>query len=398
MAVFIVVLSMFSFSVLVKAENEKIYIDSLTGVGFAVPEGWKETPLMEERETIKVKYIHESDDGATILFGSFDLWGQLSDNEKSGFSRSDMNHLTMFGGLSNEELLEIIGYDKLDAKIDTVRYNGNEYFKIEFDMGISVLDYSTNIKNTVLMHGDNGYGYTFWYGDLEEKSHYQEFEEMIESVKYRKSVKSTNQVITIDENGDLHFDFVYLILCFIITVAVYSLPIFIYRYVIRKRTLPEDKAKKATIIYAVISFIVMIVFIGGTPGAAIILWSYVNYSVLTTPTKKELDSRFVNSTEEMNGETEKADDENIASFENKTKPEEIFDNELKTNQIDEYIFEQETIISSENTEKIKCEVKPLAFEKTPPKVLFCRKCGAKLLEDSDFCHKCGFRIIREDIK
>jgi hypothetical protein len=31
----------------------------------------------------------------------------------------------------------------------------------------------------------------------------------------------------------------------------------------------------------------------------------------------------------------------------------------------------------------------------PPKILFCRKCGANLEEDSRFCRKCGTEIKEE---
>jgi len=43
-------------------------------------------------------------------------------------------------------------------------------------------------------------------------------------------------------------------------------------------------------------------------------------------------------------------------------------------------------------------ISPKAAVLKTKKVLFCRKCGTKLLDDSDFCHKCGLRIIKENIK
>lgn len=36
------------------------------------------------------------------------------------------------------------------------------------------------------------------------------------------------------------------------------------------------------------------------------------------------------------------------------------------------------------------------IEETTPKIMFCRKCGEKLIEDSDFCGKCGTKIVRGD--
>lgn len=34
-------------------------------------------------------------------------------------------------------------------------------------------------------------------------------------------------------------------------------------------------------------------------------------------------------------------------------------------------------------------------EETTPKIMFCRKCGEKLIADSEFCGKCGTKITRE---
>lgn len=34
-------------------------------------------------------------------------------------------------------------------------------------------------------------------------------------------------------------------------------------------------------------------------------------------------------------------------------------------------------------------------EKSLPQICFCRKCGNKLLEDSDFCSYCGTQVVRE---
>ena len=33
---------------------------------------------------------------------------------------------------------------------------------------------------------------------------------------------------------------------------------------------------------------------------------------------------------------------------------------------------------------------------TTEKVLFCRKCGEKLIDNSQFCRKCGTAVIKED--
>ena len=58
------------------------------------------------------------------------------------------------------------------------------------------------------------------------------------------------------------------------------------------------------------------------------------------------------------------------------------------------IFEKGFKISlpeDRNEEKNIIEKK---IQNTSAKIMFCRKCGTKLLSDSEFCHKCGARILR----
>lgn len=72
----------------------------------------------------------------------------------------------------------------------------------------------------------------------------------------------------------------------LLTFAVYSLPMVIYRLTL-KEPLDKGDARKMAIIYGVISFIIMtalLVFLGGsarTSGAGI-LWAWVNYKILSS--------------------------------------------------------------------------------------------------------------------
>ena len=72
----------------------------------------------------------------------------------------------------------------------------------------------------------------------------------------------------------------------IVTILIYSVPVAIYRYAIRKRPLSRKKAIWFTIIYAIIAFIVMSIVkeaIDGEPakGGGLALWSWVNYMMLS---------------------------------------------------------------------------------------------------------------------
>ncbi len=403
---FVAILIVSSFSVLVIAENTNTYKDSVTGVSFTIPQGWNETPLNEEREYIKVKYLPENKDGASIQFGYADIWGQMSDSDKFGYSRSDFNHSAIMDSITNEEILQMIGYDSLVAEIDTVYYNGTEYLEITIDTEMSVFDVSSDVTIITLLRFDNGYWFQFVYGDMKEKSHYQEFESLINSVEYPYFAKTSNEIIDIDSDGNLQFNFQNLILSLVITIVVYSLPIIIYRYGIKKQVLPEKKAKKITIIYGIIAFFVMAILLGGAPGGAIILWSFVNYKMFTTPNKNDIGLKYEISDDKINKETDlkEANEENIAINENLNEEDELFVGGFEVKEFEEPVLKNESFIPLNELEKAKLEAKPLIPEKETfnnkgtPKVLFCRKCGIRLLDDSDFCHKCGLRVIRENIK
>lgn len=72
----------------------------------------------------------------------------------------------------------------------------------------------------------------------------------------------------------------------ILTFLVYCLPIVIYRYSIRMKPLDPSRAKAVTIIFGIIAFIVMnvILFVldGSSGGQSILLWSFINYNILTS--------------------------------------------------------------------------------------------------------------------
>lgn len=88
------------------------------------------------------------------------------------------------------------------------------------------------------------------------------------------------------------FNILDLIVSLIITIAVYSLPIIIYRYAILKHAVEKNRAKMITIIYAIVGFFAMNAITLSTSGktitgGALLFWSYANYKMLTTSKDKK---------------------------------------------------------------------------------------------------------------
>ena len=78
----------------------------------------------------------------------------------------------------------------------------------------------------------------------------------------------------------------------LITIAIYSLPIIIYRYAIRQRPVKRKTAKIITIVYGVVAFLVMSIIVysisrSAISGSAIVFWSFVNYRMLISGAQEE---------------------------------------------------------------------------------------------------------------
>ena len=85
------------------------------------------------------------------------------------------------------------------------------------------------------------------------------------------------------------FSFLDFIFSLAITIIVYSIPIFIARYAVLRRPIARKKAIIVIISYAVFGLIIMTIVSywvtdGESPasGGGLILWSFVNYKMLTT--------------------------------------------------------------------------------------------------------------------
>ena len=83
--------------------------------------------------------------------------------------------------------------------------------------------------------------------------------------------------------------FLDLLISLVVTVAIYSLPIIIVRYAILRRPIARTTAMWVTIIYAIFAFFAMSFLISylsdgkeiNKSGTVIILWSYINFKMLT---------------------------------------------------------------------------------------------------------------------
>ncbi|MDR0889864.1 MAG: hypothetical protein LBM28_04345, partial [Oscillospiraceae bacterium] len=142
------------------------------------------------------------------------------------------------------------------------------------------------------------------------------------------------------------FRFENILFALLITIALYALPIVIYRYAVRKSPVPSGAAKIITGLYGVFSFLLTLIILNKSQwvisGGAIVLWSYVNYRLLRAGKK----------TDDNCG----TDCINDSAAQERTEGEDTYE---QTN------------------------------SQTEGKMLFCRNCGTPLSVESEYCHKCG---------
>ncbi|MCH5212649.1 MAG: hypothetical protein J1G06_06520 [Oscillospiraceae bacterium] len=253
--------------------NEYEYVDNETNLSFTVPANYTQQAVSDDQKFIDAIFVCDDKNEVCIFYGSTDLFESIPKDERKGLRRQDCNNET----LTEKDYAEILGITAED--VEKVFYGNKEYYKFV----IQRVDDSTGIELQLsiinLVHIENGYIYQFQFSGRESSPYYADFERLISNAHYEN--------VHYDEpQSDWGIkDIIYSILFgFLLTIVIYSLPIIIYRYVIRRKPVKPSTAKKITIIYGIAAFIAMLivlVLLGGKgAGSAIVLWSYINYRML----------------------------------------------------------------------------------------------------------------------
>ena len=330
-----------------------LYTDEETDATFIVPANWCQKALTQDREILDVKFLSNHDASVSILYGSTDMWSEMSPREQRGLSRSDVNNSM----LSKNEIAATIGIDS--NAISIVSYGGNDYYKYKTTTVSTVYGIDIEVVLTCFMRVENGYAFVFQFSGDDKSPYYKDFESLLESVKYPPVTESSSTT-----NKLFKFSVVNIIISLLITSTVYSLPIIIYRYGILKEPVEKARAKKITIIYGIIAFVLMSIILFVVNGnvavsGAILLWSWINYQILVggsssccakAPTIVATDNNHL---------------ESLYAFENTSTVE---------------VPTIDTSIKAQN----ECA----------EEVVYCYKCGTKLNKSNTFCHKCGTKILK----
>ena len=160
------------------------YKDNEGGVTFTVPANWKQEEFFKNREFIDVKFVSTKEDCCVMIYGSTDMWGQMSAADRVGYKRSDINNSVF----TKADIAEM--YSTTADKITTVTYNGVQYFKGEPKYTTDTYGIDISATMTQLVYIENGWMYTFQFGGPSTHKLYSDFESLMKSVKYTSASNS----------------------------------------------------------------------------------------------------------------------------------------------------------------------------------------------------------------
>lgn len=154
------------------------YTDADTGVVFIVPANWMQEEFSENREYIDAKFTSNKEVGCTMIFGSMDLWSQMSAADRIGHTRSELDN----SALTIIDIAEM--YNTTFDKISTVTYNGTKYYKGDIKASSDAYGIDIEVTVTQLVRIENGWMYVFQFSGTSSHELYPDFEKLLESVIY----------------------------------------------------------------------------------------------------------------------------------------------------------------------------------------------------------------------
>ncbi|MBQ7896902.1 MAG: hypothetical protein IJ323_00615 [Clostridia bacterium] len=194
-----------------ESTNSFIYTDNDSNITFTVPDNWKQEEFTEDREFIDAKFVSTKEKGCTMIYGSTDMWEQMSASDKAGYTRSDLNN----SFFAKSDIAEM--YSTTADNITTVTYNGIEYFKGELN---TLSTYGIDFRMTQLIFIDNGWMYMFQFSGTSTHKLYSEFESLLESVKYPTITNANNAVSSFDKALGVIAIVIFFVAILIIIIAI----------------------------------------------------------------------------------------------------------------------------------------------------------------------------------
>lgn len=175
----------------VVAAGSIVYKDQDTGASFTIPDGWTQEALSKDREFIDIKFTSTQFEGATILYGSTDVWSQMTASEKAGYTRAECDN-SIFTKADVAEM-----YSVPVSSVKEVTYNGQTYYKAEVTTYAEAYGITLPVTMTQVFRIENGWWYSFQVSGTSADKHYGDFEDLLRTVEYPKTDNSSSGFVLI---------------------------------------------------------------------------------------------------------------------------------------------------------------------------------------------------------
>ena len=183
------------------ASEKEIYYDAVTGISFAIPDGWF---LYEENaETGATKFKPERDKSNTVAFTRSDFWGILTEQERQGISREEFRWDDI-----PEEIRDLATFGHTEYEI--VVFQSGEYVQYVFPFGVNAGSLNAEFNMTELFRIENGYLFVFQFSGDATSAFYDDFSQIVNSIDYT-TLKEPLETVISNENinkvlpGNLRF-------------------------------------------------------------------------------------------------------------------------------------------------------------------------------------------------
>ncbi len=171
------------------------YYDPKSGAILELPNEWKLVPLNEEREYIDVKYVSSSGN-SYLMYGSYNLWDNLTDVEKSKIVRSELNT----NNLTENDVAEWVGDFYVDCNIRKETLDSRVYFVLENKNPIVFNGNDTNYSLIYAFYMENGNAYTYQLYSYGDEFKWNDLKSILRDVDYSSEPSYINADINAERD------------------------------------------------------------------------------------------------------------------------------------------------------------------------------------------------------
>ena len=381
--------------------EEDTYTDPDTGAAFSLAGNWTQQDLDESAPSfIQAQFVFREGLSNLFQYGPTDTWKEMTQSERSGHTRSDVDTAFLY---ANESYQEGIvkgaaqqGFEVSSDNVHLLSYGGKQYIEVTTTGEV----FGIPLLVIIDTYCENGYCYIFRFVGVSEEA-VADFHSVLDSLQVPAAEVSDNPSDGLKDMGGRVFLFVFeLIFAFL----PYASPLLVYRNLIRKKTVNKTVALLGTILYELIAYMIVNGVLGWYTRLTanvwiVVIWGCFTYRDLVRSDGSEEPPANAGGAPRPSGKASVPQ----ASAAYAPVPQTPQAPYIPAAPAASPSAPQASAVPVQSAPQTSAAV-PAApvmpvqpAQQTPPaptpRILFCRNCGFRLLEDSRFCSCCGTPVV-----